>query len=653
VNGYIATLDEKTLPVEFRILQYKPREWTAADSVVVGKILADALSSTWRNDLVRASIENMPKDKLADLTNQVTTHDVILFGKDVAVAERRAAKFASHTDLEATLAKAQKIEDTRETSLSRIGFYAEELAASNNWVISGKRTADGKPILANDPHLRPSAPGIWYLTHLTTPTMRVSGATFPGVPGVVLGHNEHIAWGATNVGPDVQDLYVEKITAAGPGGAESSDTPKGPQRVEVRREEIRVRKNLANAETVAREFEVRSTRNGPIILEEGGRSYALKWTASDPKNSEFESFYFLNRAKDWNEFKKSLRSYRGATQNFVYADVKGNIGWYAAGLIPIRKTGDGSMPYDGSTDDGEWVGSIPFEELPHLYNPPEGFIVTANQRIVGTSYKYTQLSRDAAPPWRARRIVDLLKGDSKVTMDKVAEIQRDSYNIPLLRLASEIVRQKAASAETLELLKTWDGKMSPDSQAALVVNEIRQCIAGRIADANKPAPVSAVRERILDWAIRDASPRWLPGKFADYPSLIRVCDDEWKTALTGRLGPDRAKWVWGSMSVSRFPHPLAAAPFIGGQFATPQIGLEGSGQSPNVASFVSMRHIASPGNWDATRHVIPLGQSGDPLSPHYKDQFEIWRSGSAAVFPFTKRAVDAGTRVVLEFQPGS
>jgi penicillin amidase len=249
--------------------------------------------------------------------------------------------------------------------------------------------------------------------------------------------------------------------------------------------------------------------------------------------------------------------------------------------------------------------------------------------------------------------VDLLKGDSKVTMDKVAEIQRDSYNIPLLRLASEIVRQKAASAETLELLKTWDGKMSPDSQAALVVNEIRQCIAGRIADANKPAPVSAVRERILDWAIRDASPRWLPGKFADYPSLIRVCDDEWKTALTGRLGPDRAKWVWGSMSVSRFPHPLAAAPFIGGQFATPQIGLEGSGQSPNVASFVSMRHIASPGNWDATRHVIPLGQSGDPLSPHYKDQFEIWRSGSAAVFPFTKRAVDAGTRVVLEFQPGS
>ena len=217
VNAYVATLDDKTLPVEFRILQYKPRPWTAANSVVIGKILADVLSSTWRNDLLRASLQQLPKEKLADLMNQVTPYDVVLFGKDGQNAERgvRNAEFSKPTGLENILAASQAVEDARRTSLSRIGMYAEELAASNNWVISGKRTPDGKPLLANDPHLLPSAPGIWYLTHLSTTTMRVSGVTFPGVPGIVLGHNASIAWGATNVGPDVQDLYVETFDADG------------------------------------------------------------------------------------------------------------------------------------------------------------------------------------------------------------------------------------------------------------------------------------------------------------------------------------------------------------------------------------------------------------------------------------------------------
>ncbi|MBA3353611.1 MAG: penicillin acylase family protein [Blastocatellia bacterium] len=656
VNAYIATLDDKSLPVEFRVLQYKPREWRATDSVVVGKILADALSSTWRNDLLRASIQNLPKDKLADLTNQVTPYDVVLFGTDISNAERgmrsteRGMRSAdsSGVDYEHLLSKAEEADRVRESSLARIGFYAEDLAASNNWVISGKRTADGKPLLANDPHLRPSAPGIWYLTHLTTPTMRVSGVTFPGVPGIVLGHNENIAWGATNVGPDVQDLYIETFDADG-----KYKTPTGPATPVTRREEIKVRSNSLKLETETVVLDVVETRNGPIILEDGGKKYALKWTARDPKNSEFEAFYFLNRAKDWNQFKTALKTYGGATQNFVYADVKGNIGWYAAGQIPIRKVGDGAFPYDGATDDGEWTGSIPFDELPNLYNPKDGFIVTANQRIVGTSYKYQQISRDAAGPWRARRIYDLLKDDTKVTMDKVAAIQHDSYNIPLANLAKEIVAANAASAETLRLLKGWDGRMTPDSKAALIVNEIRNCIGDKIAANNRPAPGFVIRERILDWAIRDRSPRWLASG-SDYPALMTSCDSEIRVSLADpkRLGPDESKWNWGRLSQSRLPHPLAVAPFIGGQFATPQVGLAGSGQTPNVASAVSMRLIASPGNWDATRHVIPLGQSGDPQSPHYKDQFEAWRTGTPMIFPFTKKAVETGALLKWTFQPG-
>ncbi len=649
VNAYVATLDDKSFPIEFRMLQFKPREWRAADSIVVGKILADALSSTWRNDLLRASQQSLPKEKLADLTNQITPWDVVLFGKDARNADRgvRSAEWLKATKLDDMIAASKLLEDARRTSLSRVGMYAEDLAASNNWVISGKRTADGRPLLANDPHLLASAPGIWYLTHLSTPMMRVSGVTFPGVPGIVLGHNAEIAWGATNVGPDVQDLYIETFDAEG-----KYKTPGGMATPVIRREEIKVRTNLLKPDTDTVSLDVVETRNGPIILEDGARKYALKWTARDPQNSEFEAFYFLNRAKDWKEFKMALRTYGGSTQNFVYADVKGNIGWYAAGRIPIRRVGDGSMPYDGANNDGDWIGSIPFDELPNLYNPPNGFIVTANQRIVGTSYKYTQVSRDTAPPWRARRIYDLLNSNKKVSMDGVAGIQLDAFNLPIKNFAAEVIKLNAATGETIEVIKAWDGVMRPDSNAALVAAEIRSCTAGKIAADNPGIPSGIILSRVVDVGIMQSKPdRWLPKSYPTYASLIKSCDTELSSMLRTKYGADPAGWTWGAVSKSRFPHPLAAAPLIGGQFGTPSVGLSGSRETPNVASSVSMRYIASPGNWDATRHVIPLGQSGDPQSAHYKDQFELWRTGAPAVFPFTKEAVHAATRIQWAFRP--
>jgi penicillin amidase len=293
-----------------------------------------------------------------------------------------------------------------------------EGTGSNNWVISGDRTADGKPLLANDPHLDATAPGIWYLSHLSSPGQRVSGVTIPGVPGIILGHNEYIAWGATNVGPDVQDLYSETFNTEG-----KYLTPDGATAPVIRKEVIKVRTNLLKTDTEDVVLEVTETRNGPIVVEDGGKRFALRWTALDPANREFEAFYYLNRAKDWTEFTKALASYVGATQNFVYADVKGHIGWHAAGRIPIRRTGYGELPYDGSTNDGEWTGYIPFNDLPQLFDPPSGFIVTANQRAVGTSYKYPQYTRDYAAPWRARRIYELLENDKKVTMDRVTQIE--------------------------------------------------------------------------------------------------------------------------------------------------------------------------------------------------------------------------------------
>lgn len=647
VNAYIATLDEKTLPIEFQILQYRPREWRPTDTLVIGKILSDALSTTYDQDLLRAAIANLPADKQADLLNKVTPYDVVLFGKDAPNARKMSLNFSEKFD-EKFFAKLENDLETRKNSLERIGFYAEELAASNNWVISAKRTKDGKAMLANDPHLQPRAPGIWYLSHLSTPKMRVSGVTFPGVPGIVLGHNESIAWGATNVGPDVQDLYLETFNAEG-----KYQTPTGWETPTVRKEEIKVRVNLLKPDTETVSLEVQETRNGVIYVEEGGKKYALKWTAREPRNLEFEAFIRLNHAKNWTDFQNALKTYGGASQNFVYADMKGNIGWQVGGRIPIRKTGEGALPYNGATNDGEWTGYIPFEELPFLYNPPEGLIVTANQRIVGTDYKYQQMSRDAAMPWRARRIYDLLKPNTKVTMDDVRDVMYDDFNIPLDLFAKEIVKMNAASNETLEILKNWNGRMSPDSQAALLTNEIRNCTANKIAADNKPLQTWIVREKILPVVLSEKPARWLPKQFSDYGALFKACEQESIASLANpkRFGEDRTKWIWGNLFKSTFPHPLAAAPLIGGQFATPNVGINGSGQTPNVGSAVSMRHIASPGNWDETRHVIPLGQSGNPKSPFYKDQFEAWRTGTPAIMVFTKPAVDKAAKEVILMTP--
>lgn len=645
VNAYIRSLKAETTPVEFRILQYKPREWTPADSVIIGKILADALSSTYRQDLLRESLKGFDPAKLAELSDPVTPFDVVLFGTDKP-AKKAAVSSISKTEASQFLALADEQDRLRENSLRLVGLFAEELAASNNWVVSGKRTADGKAMLANDPHLMAAAPGIWYLVHLSAPSVRAAGVTFPGVPGVVLGHNEEIAWGATNVGPDVQDLYIETFKDG------KVTTPAGWETPVTRTEEIRFRANPLSPELKSETLSVTETRKGPVIIQNGEKNYSLRWTALDPRNNEFEAFYFLNRAKNWEQFKKALSNYGGATQNFIYADTKGNIGWYAAGKVPIRRTGDGAFPYDGASADGDWTGFIPFAELPHLYNPAEGYILTANQRIVGTNYKYQQMSRDAAPPWRARRIYDRLSSAKKLTMDEVNSVQQDAYNIPLAMFVKDIVRLNAASAENLELYKKWDGMMMPDSRAALLANAVRVCTADRIAAANKPVPAYMIRERILWHAVSNGSKLWLPADFANWETLLLACEKSAEESLTKQFGADRGKWTWGGMFVSRFPHPLAAAPLIGAQFATPSQGISGSGQTPNVGSSVSMRHIASPENWDATRLVIPLGQSGDPRSTHFKDQFEMWRDGSPAVLPFTSAAVNAATRSVVTFQPG-
>jgi penicillin G amidase len=566
------------------------------------------------------------------------------------------------------LEEARIFSDVTRRSLERVGLYTEDAAVSNNWVVSGRRTATGKPLLANDPHLPPSAPSIWHMAHLKAPGVNVAGVTAPGAPGIIIGHNEQIAWGMTNLGPDVQDLYLEKFS--GPQ-SRSYQTPSGPREAEVRVEEIKVRKGPIGTATDTVAHEVTVTRHGPVVTERTGARYSLRWTALDREANEFVAFYRLNRARNWDDFRAALGEYRGPTQNFIYADTRGHIGYYGAGLIPVRKSGDGSVPYDGSTDAGEWAGFIPFAELPHVFDPPSGLIVTANSRVVGASYKH-HLTHGWASAYRTRRIYDLLKDKTKLTAEDFRAVQGDTYSIgghTFAREAARLGRAVAPLADAdeekqfraaLKLLEGWDGHVNESSRAAPLVAEMRANFRARVLNA----ALGEERARQYNWPndddwidrfIKDNPREWLPKEFKDYGELVRAAFAYARATLAKRLGPDDQQWTWGRYAQGRFNHPLAGVPLVGQPFVIAPVPLNGSGgvigPTVNVGAGVSMRLIADTADWDRTQQGIALGVSGDPAGPHWADQLADWRAVTPRPLPFTDKAVSADARATLVLAP--
>jgi penicillin amidase len=671
VNTYAASLDPKSLPSEFQILQYSFRPWTPADSFILGKLFFEALSDTWRLDVMRQALSSLPAEKRNALLPEVSPVDVLVVGKDVPAkpASARAERLdpvspaALATVSPAALEELAKNQSVAAAALERVGLYADALAASNNWVVSGKRTVTGKPLLANDPHLRPTAPSIWYLVHLSAPGVRVAGISSPGIPGVIIGHNDRIAWGFTNVGPDVQDLYIEKFDPANP---KRYQTPQGWQDAVVRSEQIKVRKGIsAEYDTVAHEVTV--TRHGPIVFEADGKRYALRWTALDPAKNRFDIWHTLNRARNWKEFNAALEQFTAPTQNIVYADVDGHIGYHAAGVVPIRKSGDGSLPYDGTTDDGEWTGYIPVSKLPALYDPPSGMIVTANQRIVGTDYPYF-LTRSWAQPYRARRIFDLLNEKPKHSSEDFRRILGDVYSIAGVSFTQEAVKllkpRLTASDEklqaTLEAFEKWDGRLNADSTVGPIASQMRLAFRSKIlAAALGPELVRRFQwsnfDTTLDRILKDQPADWLPKEFPSYADLMRASHDEAIANLTRMLGADQSKWTWGELVKARFQHPLGTAPLIGAMFTVPPFPQNGTGgllgATVNVGSSVSMRLIADPSDWDKTQHGIALGQSGSPKSSHWSDQLADWRAVTPREFPFTTAAVIKAAKETLVLEP--
>lgn len=663
VNAYASSLDPKSMPPEFQILQYSFRPWVPADTLVVGKIFFEALSDTWRLDVMRQALSVLPAEKRAELLPEISPIDVLVVGKDTQ-SKAKTAQLKAEPISTDTLAKLAHNQAVAGAALDRIGFHPEALAASNNWVVSGKRTVSGKPLLSNDPHLPPTTPSIWYLVHLSTPELRVAGVSTPGLPGVIIGHNDRIAWGVTNVNSDVQDLYIEKFD---PNNPKRYQTSSGWQDAVIRREEIKVRKGFMSAEHDVVTHEVTVTRHGPIIFEGDGKRYALRWTALDPSVNGAEVQYALNRARNWKEFNTALESFKAPTQNIVYADVEGHIGYHAAGVIPIRKSGDGSVPYDGSTDAGEWTSYIPIPKLPTLFDPPSGIIVTANQRIVGTDYPYF-LTHSWAQPYRARRITNLLNEKPKLSAEDFRRILGDTYSIAGVLFAQEAVkllRPKLTPADeklraTLDAFEKWDGRVNAESTVAPVLGMMRLAFRSKILTAAMGQELVknyqwSNFDTTLDRVLKERPASWLPKEFASYEDLLKACYAEAISNLTQRLGADETKWTWGDYAKARFPHPLGGAPLIGAQFTIPPVPQNGTGgllgATVNVGANVSMRLIADPSDWDKTQQGIATGQSGLPKSPHWSDQLADWRAVTPREFPFTQAAVVNAAKETLVLEP--
>jgi penicillin amidase len=660
VNAYMDSLDAKALPPEFQILQYRPKPWTPADSLLIVKLFFEFLSDTWQTDIMRAALQNVPADKRAALLVETSPLDVVVVGSDKA---KPGASSQSGADVNLdTLRALNEMRAVMAGVAERLGALDLNREASNNWVVSGKRTASGKPLLANDPHLLASAPSIWYMVHLSAPGLRVAGVTSPGLPGVVIGHNDRIAWGFTNTGPDVADVYAEKVD---PENARSYMTPTGWREVEVRREEIKIRSSFTSAETVTQFFEVTTTRHGPVVFEREGVRYALRWTALEPKLTDVTGFFAINTARNWTEFQAALSHYTGPMQNMVYADVDGHIGYTAAGRVPLRKSGDGSLPYDGSTDAGEWTGYIPFDKLPRLFDPPGGIIVTANQRVVGTDYPYL-LTHEWAAPYRARRILEMLEAKPKLTIDDFRAIQGDTFSIPASIFAREtvkalqpVVKEDEKLRAALASLKSWDARIVPDSTLAPLIAEMRLAFRNRIMKALLGEALAKQYSwgnggTLVDRLITEQPREWLPPEFKSYAELLMACYTDARAALTKRLGADEAQWTWGRYTQVSFSHPLSLIPLIGQQFVIPPFPQTGAGANlttVNVGRSVSMRFIADASDWDRTQQGITLGESGLPTSPHWKDQLEDWRNVTPRVFPFSRAAVERATRETTVLMP--
>lgn len=656
VNALIAEQRDR-LPLEFRILRYAPRPWTAADSLVIEANMIKELNHySARVALEREKIlAKLGPELAADLYSnsswrdhppgqdpQRMTEEPPAQGKDEGVGSSLPGAAAASFELRPEL-------------------------GSNDWVISGEHTASGKPLLSNDPHLGHQMPALWYEAHLKSDDFNVAGVTLPGTPTVVLGHNQRIAWGFTNIGPAVEDVFIENFNPSG-----QYQTPQGWREPERRHEVIHVKGQPDVS------FDVLVTRHGPIISEllpGEKRMLALEWTLYTP-NALALPFVDVDAAQSWDEFRRAFSTWVAPGQNVVYADVDGNIGYQATGRVPIRASGDGSLPVSGADNAHEWTGFVPFEKLPSVFNPPSGILVTANGRITPDKYPFS-LSVEWGPPYRTERIYKVLQSDKKFTPADMLALQTDVYSA-FDRLCAErfvyaldhVKGISPRAREARELMRKWDGRMLADSPAAAVAASSREELYRLLLEPKlgaAPAEGSGddgqLSWKTYEWFMRPIwlenvllyqPQRWLPARFQNYNELLSAAV---KAAIERPGAPSQvADWHWGGLNPVEINHPIFGAVPILRRWAGPGRHPQ-SGDSYTVKAVgrhygPSERTTVDLANLDDSTLNIVTGQSGNLFSPYYMDQWPAWFGGTTFRLPFSAQAVAAARAHQLVLQPG-
>ena len=659
VNLFI-TQHPDSLPPEFALLHYKPRPWTGVDSVSVGMSMIETLDSRFDVKLSRERIaQKLHNAKLeANLYPVGSWRDHPPTGQIIDLSEPHPIPPTPHNDddddddrTETRLAPQEDIQSLR----ALLGEPACDGCApgSNNWVVSGAHTASGKPLLSNDMHLSLTVPNIWYMADLRAPGYHAAGVTLTGFPYVIAGHNEHVAWGFTALYADVQDLYVEKLD--GKGDFQAGDGAWKPLRVD--RETIHVR----GGEDLT--LDVKFTDHGPLInplFEKESRPIALEWTLYDPTLTALP-IYAMNAASNWTEFSAALGQWCWPTQNVVYSDDQGHIAYHAVGRVPLRPNGFADTPVNNPSR--AWQGYIPFDDLPNQFDPPSGFLATANARVTGDDTKYP-LTDEWSDPYRIERIYKSLQGRGGLTPKDMLGLQTDIYSEVDQEMGQRFAYAIDHTAgvddrlrKAADLMRSWDGRLTTDSAAASIVTFARAALKPMILE---PKLGNLAGEYIwsesnfaLEEIVMHGAPDWLPPGFKD-----------WDAALTeavrrgmdkGKAPSDVTRWKYGSWHVIDLEHPLAAfLPILGGVAGTGAQPLSGDGvtvKQVGRAFGPSQRFTMDWSNIDGSTENIVLGESGNPFSPYFRDQWNDYYNGSTFPLPFSSSAVAAQTQHTLRLLP--
>lgn len=622
VNAYIEeAIDEKTLPYEFALLGYTPEPWSEIDTLTIGKFMAYDLGGNW--------------DALAVRHWALNAYD----------APKAEELMITYPDQAKSIIEANKAHPVQVAGQFQVDVLPHEFNGSNNWVVAGEKTESGYPLLADDPHLGLGLPSIWYQMHLTSPTQNVGGVIFAGVPGIILGHNEDIAWGVTNVGPDVQDLYIERVHPDNP--TQFYYDGKWEQ-AEVRDEPIRVK----DGEDIP--FEVVVTRHGPIISnllykeESPDALFSMQWTALEP-TKELQAVMNMNKATDWETFEQALEDFHAPAQNFVFASTDGTIAYKANGRIPIRKKGNGELPVPGDSSEYGWTSYVPYDELPRVVNPKEGFIATANNEVVGEEYPY-HLTRFWAQPYRYERIAEVLEANDQLTAEDMMALQLDLENLYAREFLDDLVQAIEKKdpdqryEEVLTMLTEWDQTDDPEQGAPLVFHKLMKQLPKTMLAEEMPEDVYEMlpgKGQLTD--------QWLRTGFAgeksvwleEYGGVEKWIFDAFETSMSEieeEFGGNPKKWQWGHYHQVTFPHPLASAsPLLEKVLNPAKRPLGGSNVTVQAAAFAEdgtvnhgapWRFVADLEDLSSSYQIVGPGVSGHIKSKWFDHHVDDWIEGN-------------------------